>query len=531
MGLDFPFINGLKDQRDEFYYNRIVQQMPQLDNTPELLYGDKELMWLRYINEGVMTFMGQVDFPTYLKNFRGVTRTIYVRATGNDSNDGSSVEKAFREIKAAVDSLNSLGPVRRGKIVIDVGAGTYKGGIRLPLTRGDAQDDFIYIQGPAKTHPSLPTAIIDKAADTSQTYGIRVEDGDAVYLEDIQTLGAFDIHVDVRRNAYVWFDNVVSDGQKVGGVNGVGGTGGLVGWALNTHVRYYVKGGQVKNMVNNGVQELFNCVRSYDSQTSAADALVISNCDVGVQAKEDCSGHLDWTVIQDCGTGVELNGMCVSNIKAITLKRNLLGIALVNSEIHNETGVVWGTGADSNTRDFISIWSPELYTSGWTESATARTMTTGHRPLICVANKLTPVTLVGPTSEADFFNFGVCLKARRHNTAGKAFKVRLKGVVNTTLVGTYRLLLRVGGNFLTDVTLAAGTPANARFEVEFETICTADGANQICFSKLVGEGVTSDLTDPTRTFDMGSADMGVVIRGLATNAADSVSLKFGEVLA
>lgn len=55
MGLDFPFINSKEDQRKEYYYNKIVSQLPQLDNSPELLYGDLELKWLRWINDGTLT--------------------------------------------------------------------------------------------------------------------------------------------------------------------------------------------------------------------------------------------------------------------------------------------------------------------------------------------------------------------------------------------------------------------------------------------------------------------------------------------
>src|SRR5699024_2049202 len=103
---------------------------------------------------------------------RGVTRTLYVRATGDDSNPGT-LAAPFREIRAALDSLSADGPVVRGSVVIDVGPGNYKGGIRLRQTRGTAQDDYLVIRGPATGgHPNVPTAVIDHALDTGKDWGL-----------------------------------------------------------------------------------------------------------------------------------------------------------------------------------------------------------------------------------------------------------------------------------------------------------------------------------------------------------------------
>lgn len=463
---------------------------------------------------------------------RRLTTTIYVRATGNDANDGRTPGTAYREIRTAIDSLYLFGPVLKSSFVIDVGAGTYKGGIRPPLTRGSAQDDFLKIKGPAVGHPNVPTAIIDKAADTSATYGITIEDGSSVWLEDIKTVGAFDNHVDARRDCYVWFKNVHADGQKVGSV------GGNVGWAINSHCRYYVAGGLIQNMVANGVSELFSVVRAFSNVSSNAEQLTIRNCEVGFQAKENCSGHLDYLNVEDCLTGVEMNGNCVVNVKSISLKRNALGYANINSEIHNESGIIWGTGADANTREFISYGpsATELYAAGWVDSSTARTTKVGHRPLQTVAANYATVTLVGPTTETNFNSFTTALRGHRMNTAGKQFKVIIRGTVNTALVAAYRILLRSAGVFLTDVTIPPGTAAGSRFEAEFTIVAASDTttggvSSQLCFSKLLGEGVALDFTDPSRAVDLHSADRTIEVAGLATNTADSVSVKLCEVWA
>lgn len=458
------------------------------------------------------------------KGRRGVTRTIYVRADGVDTNDGKTAGTAFREIKAAVASLDSEGGIIQGTVVIDVGPGTYKGGTRFPLTRGKVADDFIYVRGPAMDHPSVPTAIIDKAADTNATYGFMGEDGATVYFEDIKVVGAFDQAFTFRRFCYVWFKNIHIDGMKVGT------NGGKVGLNIMHHCSYHVLGGRIENMVTNGVEELFNVTRSYDSATSEATAMYIRNCDTGFLAKEGCVGHLDWTVIEDCGTGIEFNGGCVTNVKAVTLKRNQVGLVNASSEVHNDGGIRWGTGADKNLRDTVTLGgATDLTLTGWAGSESARTMATGHRPLIQLASKYDDVIHTGTTVETQIISFVAALKAHRYNTAGKKFRVTMRGITNTTLAGTVRLMLRVGGQIATDVTLAAGTVSGSRFKAEFEVICTADGDNQIYLSELTGEGVISDYTDPRRNLSNADADKGVAISVIAANAADSITIKTCEV--
>jgi len=458
------------------------------------------------------------------KGRRGVTRTIYVRATGVDTNDGKTSGTAFREIKTAVASLASEGPIILGTVVIDVGAGTYKGGIRFPSTRGSVGDDFIYIKGPAMDHPSVPTAIIDWAADTTATYGFMGEDSCHVFFEDIKTIGAFSQHFTLRRDGYYWFKNVHSDGQKVGT------SGGKVGWNIMQNVHYAVIGGRIENMVENGVEELFGVTRSYDGQTSEATALYIRNCDTGFLAKEGCVGHVDWVQIEDCATGFEFNGDCVTNLKAVTLKRNGVGMVVANSEVHNELGIRWGTGVDANLRDWITLgMGMELATTGWGGSATARTMKTGHRPLIVVGNTYTPVTHTGTTEETQVINFAALLKARRYNTAGKKFRVVLRGITNNLLAGNVRLMLRAGGKIMTDLPVLAATAANTRFKIEYEVTCTADGNFQLVTGELFTHGLPPQFTDPARAEDHSTVDFGIAISVINANAADSITIKSCEV--
>ncbi|MEV7644731.1 MULTISPECIES: hypothetical protein [Actinomycetes] len=451
---------------------------------------------------------------------RGTTRRIYVRADGSDSNGGTSTTDAFREIRAAVASIDREGPILRGSIIIDVGAGTYKGGIRMPLSRGKSQDDFLRIVGPSVGHPIAPTAIIDYDADTSATSGITAEDGAAFWLEDIKIQGGFSIAADIRRNVYLWLRNFHADGKSVGSV----------GLAINSHCRYYVAGGLIQNMVTNGIQELFHVTRSFNNVASNEAQMTIRNCEVGFQAKENCVGHLDYLNVEDCLTGVEMNGYCVTNVKSISLKRNGLGYANINSEIHNEGGIKWGTGADANTREFFTSGSgTELSVWGWADSSTARTTNVGHRPLVTVAASYADKQLVGPTTETEFHTFTGAVKAHRYTTAGKRFNVVVRGTVNNALAAPFRILNRTAGTYMTDVTIPAGTPSGAHFTAIWEVVCSADGNNQKVFSSLDVEGAPNDRTFAARTANLTDTDSFVRLAGLTTNATDSVTLRLVEV--
>jgi hypothetical protein len=451
---------------------------------------------------------------------RGVTRTIYVRTSGNDANDGKTTGTAFREIRAAVASLANDGPIIRGSVVIDVGAGTYKGGITFPQVRGYAQDDFVKIIGPAVgAHPAVPTAIIDYAADNTVTFGLRAYDGANVWLEAIKFLGGFDIAVDIRRDCYVQWRNAHIDGSGFA----------RVGLNIIHKSLYSVTGGIIENCTEAGISELFGVQRSFDTVSSNAAQMIIRNCDTGLQGKEGCVGHLDYLNIESCGTGLELNGSCVANVKVMSLKKNTLGMAIVNAEIHNTGGIVWGTGLDANTRDIVVMGSAgtELDAIGWSAGTFPRTSRVGHRPLITRASSLTDQTLLGPLAETNFYSFSAAVPGRRLRVAGQKMRVEFRGSVVTTLAANYRILLRFGSSFMTDLTIPSGTVAGTRFTGEFEVVCSADGDNQKVYASLRGVTVQNYAV---RTFTF-TSDQTVTISAIALNAADSVTLTMCEVLA
>lgn len=443
---------------------------------------------------------------------RGFTRTIYVRATGNDTNDGKTETSAFREIRAAVDTLSNDGPVIRGSVVIDVGPGTYKGGIILPQTRGRAQDDFIKIVGPSVGgSPNVPTVIVDHALDP-QTYGIFGMSA-TFWVENIKFVGPFAQAVDAREDSYLQYRNVHIDGANIG-LN------------LVSHSRYYVVGGIIENC-DTGVSELFGIVRNYAGAGSNVAQLTVRNCVTGVNVKENCVGHFDHLNIDDCQVGLELNLFSGANVRLMRLRRNGVGIVLANGEIHAENSVQWGTGADANTRRILSFGSSsELVHAGWSDGMGAER--TGHRPMIVLSHDYTDKVITGTTTETIVYAWASRLRADMYAVKGKHARIVVYGTSGSSvLAAPYRVLLRISG-LAAELALPAGFGAGQHFKMEFDMIAAADGASQKFVATLTAQGASYAYV-AARSFDMSTVDRGVNVSAVPGNVADSVTFRVGEL--
>lgn len=459
------------------------------------------------------------------RGVRGVTRTLYVRATGDDSNPGTAAAP-FREIRAAVDSLSADGPVIRGSVVIDVGPGYYKGGIRLPQTRGSAQDDYLVIRGPATGgHPNVPTAVIDHALDTGKNWGLLAEDGATLWLEDLKFVGAFPNAVRVERGVFMQWRNVHVDGQGVG----------ATGLSVQHQCRYVIVGGIIENLTTTGILELFGCTRSFGGATSNETQMIIRNvAAIGFQAKEAGVGHLDWLNVEGCGTGIQLNGMCVSNVKGVSLKRNTVGLANVNSEVHNAQSVQYGSGADANGRGYIAIGTgaTDLTDIGWTGDTYAHSTTAGTRPLTMLASSYADSTLTGVTAETDFYNLPSVIPMMRYNVAGRRVRIVAWGTVNTPLTTStgYRIILRLGSNLMGEARVPQSAAVGDDFKVEFDIVCSADGNTQKVMASMTGwPPLPTNYSVRSFNFTDQAGSVSVRLTGIAQSTSESVTLRLVEV--
>lgn len=453
---------------------------------------------------------------------RGQTRTLYVRATGDDTNSGRSPESAFREIRSALNSLSDEGPVIRGSVRIDVGPGVYQGGIRLPVTRGSAQDDFIRIIGPnVNGHPNAPTAVIDYAADPTATFGMLAEDGAHLWLQDLKFIGGFHTAVRVDRNTYLQWRNVHVDGQNQGNA----------GLAITSQCRYYVTGGIIENLTN-GIQEHFQITRGYGTVSSADQQLIVRNCHVGVKCKENCVGHFDYINVTDCNIGIEMQLYSGANMKGAVLERNKMGIVLTNSEIHNEQSIAWGTNEDANTRRILSLGSSsELTLFGW-EQATdnAPTLRTGHRPLVTIGADYNDKTVGNTTSETTIVSFNRALRGDWYSIQGKHAKIILWGSTPSgALTADFRIILRLSGSEAGQLRLPAGLSGPAHFRAEFDIVAAQDGASQKIFGTVNIGGAPSSTILVTRQIDLSTQDRTASVHAIPGSANDSVQIRLAEI--
>lgn len=450
---------------------------------------------------------------------RGVTRTIYVRATGSDTTgDGTTEATAFREIRYAVDKLSEYGPVVRGTISINVGAGTYKGGIQLPNVRYRAQDDFIRIVGPGPGHPSVPTVIISYAADTTATFGIQANNGTTLWLENLKFTGAFPVAVDIRYNCVLQSRNNHIDAA-------------VTGFSFLSQCQYDMRGGIIENCTAEGIREHFGIVRGFSNVSSRAEGTVIRNCFNGVLAKEDCSGHLDWITFDNNRVAVELQAWTVANLRGAMFTRNTVGILTVNSEVHNTGGIVWGTGVNANTRRRLALGnSDEINSWGWGDGSNYATINTGHRPLKQVASTYTNNTITGSTSETTAYASPTVIPAGRLSVSGCHVKVKTWWSVNTPPTTTSRVLLRLGGGLTAQAVIPSTAVAGQDFAVDFDVVCPADGNSQNTMAVINGFAAGTSAYAET-THNLSDADFSAAVSVLHAEAGSSVTLRLAEVWA
>lgn len=438
----------------------------------------------------------RIDSPDQLAprlGQRGITQRIYVRADGHPTNGDGSQENPFRQITAAVNSLSEYGPVIRGIVLIDVGEGEFEGGIRVPVTRSSAQDDFIRIIG--KQSYGVPTTRIVHSPGTNR--GLLAEDGLAIWLQNLKFVGGFPVAVQLTRNVYGWFTNVHADGQGVG----------ARGFSISAHSRYYIRGGRIQNMTYAGIDEYFGVSRSLATVTSHAQQMHISNCKIGLRAKEGCVGHLDYLTVEDCETGIELLQNSVANCKAVALRRNGTALAITNSATHNEGGIVWGTGPDANGREVYSAGaSGELRAMMWSGEGMGGSSTTGHRPLFNIGNDYIQKTIKAQVNTEQLItSFPQALPLAYFRNVGKHFYVSLLATINgATTVYPVEIIARIGTDLLASVVVrTSGTQ-----RIEFDTVCTQNITQHLTSGTVSGAGPTS--TNVTVVSDVLSGDPAAV---------------------
>ena len=442
---------------------------------------------------------------------RGVTRTIYVRADGSDSNNGRTASTAFREIRAAVDSLDHEMPDLRGSVVIDVGPGEYKGGIRLPNTRTPTQDNFVRIQGPSVGgHPNVPAATIRYSLDTTPTWAILAENGWWLWVQDIAIEGAFNTGLDCRSDVTLQRHNVHIDGCRIG-------------VSATTRVMDNSRGGIVQNCTLYGVQEMYGTIRTYGGGIGAGT--IFRNNEIGLYSKSFCGGHLDHAEFENNGVAVHVDRGGVNFYQVRIHGSTVAGIACKDTEIHNVGGIDWGT---TNARRVLQ-WGPasnEADLWGWAGSNLHATRT-GQPAPICIAQDYDSHT-VNQTTSTQFTNFVQILPADRLCMKGRRLRVVIQGKIGNTLTAPAAVRVLVGGTTFSMSTFHTGTAAGT-FYIEADVICVADGNSQKTITRYSTQGRSAQATSLATTKDLSTADTSVTVTGNVGAAGELLTVEFVEL--
>lgn len=447
---------------------------------------------------------------TYYRRRRGETRTFYVRADGDDATGDGSASRPFREIRTAVNSLAQEGPVLTGSIVIDVGAGEYKGGVRLPLTRGQGQDDFLTIKGPSVGgHPNAPAAVISHSQDTSATYGILATDGWYLWVEDIAINGPFGTGLDVRNYVTLQRRNVHVDGAAIG-VN------------LTSYVMDNARGGIIQNCTTYGVQEMYNITRSYTG--GIGGGTIHRNCGYGIYSKVYTGGHLDNAVFENCGVAIHIDRGSANLSRVAISGAATAGITLKDAEIHNESSITWGAG---NARRIISFGASTSESDMWGWSGP------GGRngikpPNFLVRSTYTPKVVTGVTSAIYLTEWLSVLPADRLTVQGRKIRVDMIGRLNTYARGEIPLQLLIGGQVAQSLIIPAAEAAGM-FMATWTMTCTADGNNQMFIGELKTGSGTIRSYYGVKNIDLTAADRTVGIRATPAHANDNVEMIAAEL--
>lgn len=441
---------------------------------------------------------------------RGVERRIYVRAGATGTGDGSSATDAFTEIRDAVASLEADGAHVRGSVVIDVGAGTYKGGIQFPVTRTTAADDFVKIVGPPAGHPNVPTVTIAKSADETATFGIQALNGWWVWVEDVKIVGAFYTALDMRTGVTIQRRNVHIDGAQIG-VN------------VTDNVADHARGGIVENCTLYGVQEMYGVIRTYTG--GATGSTVYRNCKFGIYSKTSRGGHLDYATFDGCEVGVHLDRSSANLLGVKILNSTVAGISIKDSEIHNTASVVW----TANARRLLQYGpgSSDSDSWGWTDGAQS-TVRTGATPPICIASSYPAQVVSGTTAETTIANFVTLLRADRYAVKGKRLQVRIIAVASGAPSGSITVRIKVASSSVISLVIPAGTTGGS-VVMEAEMVCTADGNNQLWSAKHITQNGSQRGYHAVATTNLTDADRTVTVSAQLANAGDSFTVHAVEV--
>jgi len=526
MGIDVAGIDGYNAQRREFLYNEITAFRPDLDNSPDLLYGDLELLYARFLNDGTIPSQKNLEslvaawLIPYQKVQTPADITYYVSPTGNNSNNGLSAGAPFLTVQYAVDRAVEQSIAANKKIAITLAAGTYAGRVIFPSFTERVLN--IVIQGPEIAHPNVPTAIQTEGSNatavaffcdnpnviltvrnmkfvgyrnSTASSGITVANGTFLNLENCHFT-----------DCYWGASSQTSDIDVKGGIFTTCGELGTSGTGNGAGVRSLQK-----NRHSIGLQNAGN---------NDAGPFFI-DCQTAVFAQELSTGHIDWVRIEDCVFGVYLAVNARANCDGTSFKRNSVDLRLsTGANAYITANTTFGTGADESTVKLLKSSGATIVD----DNKVFTNILQANGSTLQGANTAFPNTTVNATVTTVVYTATLAAYFWRNAPSSLGANRKLNVKFYGTLTGATDvkdLTVRFGTS-LVGVTFSAAE--NGAFEAE-ASIYFTNTATQFMSMRAFRHLGTSMRVSQVDAANAMTANTNVTVEARVGNAADSVTIK------
>lgn len=453
------------------------------------------------------------------------TNTIYVATTGSDTNDGLTAALPLLTGQKAIDNIVARQFfVLPGNWIVQLAAGTYPR-IRLP-DNGLLSQNVLYIQGPnVGGTPNAPTAIIKEGA-TQSGFGIlatkarlMVKD---VKIEDYNgSTSSSGVRVN---NGDLYTDNAHFEDCYYGAAG--------IDWSLVN-----IKGGVFNDcgfLLSNpasgsghAIRGLFHAKFEVGTQNAGTlvGAPIIQNCAGAVRAQENSTGHVDFTDIKDCNSGIRLLVSSRLNVDGSSFKR-IVGSALYGTQgchVDTTTNTIFGTGADANGRNYTGGFGCTASAMGVLEFNAANSANWG------VAGTTHPNTAVSTTTNTVLSTLTINVNSLNDTQytgiAAKSIRFNVKGQLAGGTGVFKRVFIRFGGSLLlcSFPTVATGA-FQAVFQIDFI------GTNSQ-YASVIGPNLSNTLSPMSSVFwtESTSTDKVLTLEAVVDNAADTITIQSVEI--
>ena len=446
------------------------------------------------------------------------SNTIYVSATGNDANDGLSINDQIASVQKAFDILEQYAnQILDGVWTIQLSAGTYFGSAIFPENIGSI--NRVVIKGPDVSR-STPTAIID-GTGSSYIHGLYFSNNAFIELRDILVrnftgTGGYGILFNRQQwdvNLYnVWSTNNYSGAAFVGT--------GIVQWQL----------GKISDNASIGIvcQDRCRYTLGYGATTVysgsgpflTTDGLYIYNNALrGVDCSRISYGYIQRCLIESNTAGAYIHLLTRARLFEPLFKNNTVGFVCRDNSAVNNSATFSGNTVDQQFFDGAVSVNFSL--------ANVQNLGSVVHLGALVEDKGQPAGSGTWVQQVPSF---ASLPGNSLRTFRGKLRVSAFGAMSNT--ASYSFRVYVGGLYMAQIDIADAISGNFKLEMEISGVTSAN--TQTGYMNIITPTKTYS-TAISNTRDL-TADSSIQIYTFRNNTSDSTTFNyataelFGEML-